>query len=313
MSENIPVVDFRDFAEATRLEDAERRAAFVRTLGEGLERYGFAAVSHHGISPELIEQGYAKAREFFALPLETKKKYEIPETGRQRGYTPYGVEHAKDRDVPDLKEFWHTGRELPRDHSMHISGEIPPNVFPSEVPGFADAMMELFNTLERFALRLLDAVGEHLDLPPAFFRDMVRDGNSVHRIINYPDMGETVPEGAVRAAAHEDINLMTVLPASTRPGLQIMTPDGEWLDVMTPPDVMICDTGDMMNLVTADKLPATTHRVINPEASDGGRMSMPFFVHPHPEALLEPIRPDYAEPIRTRDFFAERQRETGVA
>lgn len=308
MSENIPVVDFRDLDAG-----AERRAAFIDVLGRGLERFGFVAVSHHGISPELLTRGYATAERFFALPVETKLRCEAPQCGRQRGYTPFGVEHAKDTAVPDLKEFFHVGRSLAQDHPLHVSGDIPPNVFPAELPQFTDAMRELFARLEGFALELLDAVGEYLAQPPSWFRDMVRDGNSVLRVINYPDMGHTLPVGAVRAAAHEDINLMTVLPSSTRPGLELLTRDGQWMAVETPPDVMICDTGDMMQLVTAGQLPATTHRVVNPEGADGGRMSMPFFLHPHPDALLAPLRQDYAEPILTRDFFGARMRATGVA
>lgn len=310
MSENIPVVDFRDFAEGATLE---RRARFVEVLGRGLERFGFVAVSHHGIAPELLQRGYSEAERFFSLPVEAKLRCEAPQFGRQRGYTPFGVEHAKDTQVPDLKEFFHVGRSLSPDHPLHQSGDIPPNVFPDDLPEFGETMRELFERFEHFALQLLDAVGEYLHQPSTFFRDLARDGNSVLRIINYPDMGQNLPPGAVRAAAHEDINLMTVLPASTRPGLELLTRDGQWMAVETPPDVMICDTGDMMQLVTAGQLPATTHRVVNPEGADGGRMSMPFFLHPNPDAMLEPMRPGYAEAVRTRDFFGARMRATGVA
>lgn len=304
-TEQIPVVDLRD----ARLP--ERRAAFIETLGKGLERFGFVAVTGHGVPEDVIEGAYAAARQVFGLSLEEKRAYETPEDGRQRGYTPFGVEHAKDTAIPDIKEFWHVGRDLPADHPLVVRGVIPPNQYPAEVARAQEVFGHFFRTLEGFALTLLDAIGAYLGQPESFFRDMVHDGNSVLRIINYPDMGH-VPAGAVRAAAHEDINLITVLPAATRPGLELMTREGEWMPVYTPPNVMLCDTGDMMQLLTAGQLPATTHRVVNPEDSDGGRLSMPFFVHPHPDYVLTPMRPGYADPIRTDDFFKARLTDTGV-
>ncbi|MCO4744981.1 MAG: isopenicillin N synthase family oxygenase [Proteobacteria bacterium] len=302
----IPVVDFRDFS------NPERRASFVATLGKGLEEFGFVAVTGHGVSPELLAQAYAVAEQTFALPHASKASCEDSAGGRQRGYTSFGVEHAKDQAVPDLKEFWHIGRQLPDDHPLTLSGDIPANRFPDDQPDFGPTFLALFDALEGFANGLLEAVGEHLDLPEDFFRNFVRDGNSVLRVIHYPDMGPDAPPEAVRAAQHEDINLMTVLPASTRPGLELLTRDGEWMAVQTPPDVMVCDTGDMMQLLTGGRLPATTHRVVNPPDSDGGRYSMPFFLHPHPDQILKPMQGD--EPgITTREYLHERLVAIGVA
>ena len=296
----IPVVDL-----AHARGGPAQRACFVADLGEGLHRLGFVAVQGHGISPDRLETAYALARQAFALPDELKRRYETPEDGRQRGYTPFGTEHAKDTPIPDLKEFWHVGREVAP------GGALPPNRFPAEVPGFGPHFSALYADVERFALELLDGVAEWLGQRRDWFADMARDGNSVLRIIHYPEVGE-VPPGAVRAAAHEDINLLTVLPVSTRPGLELLTREGEWVAVTTPPDVMICDTGDMMQLLTGGSLPATTHRVVNPGGRDGGRLSMPFFLHPHPDHVLTPIRGD-APPVRTADFLLERLRAIGVA
>jgi isopenicillin N synthase-like dioxygenase len=180
------------------------------------------------------------------------------------------------------------------------------------LPEFEAVMQRLFDAQEAFALELLDAVCLYLGLAPGFFRAMADEGNSVLRVIHYPDVGEAVP-GAVRAAAHEDINLMTVLPAATQPGLELQTRDGTWLPVASPPGSMVCDTGDMMALVTGGRLPATTHRVVNPPAGgDGGRFSMPFFLHPAPNVVLTPIAGERA-PIRAHDFLLQRLRENGVA
>lgn len=308
MSATIPVVDFRDFTAG-----GDRRARFIQAIGSGLERTGFVAVTHHGIDTDLLESAYQASRTVFALPDPVKQRYETPEDGRQRGYTSFGVEHAKDKPQPDLKEFWHIGRELPADHPLTTSGQVPPNLFPDEVPAFASTMRALFAAQEAFANRLLDAIGAYLDLPEGTFDTLIQDGNSVLRVIHYPDQAGPVPAGAVRAAQHEDINLITVLPSSTRPGLQILTREGEWLPVQTPPDVMIVDTGDMMQLLTAGRLPATTHRVVNPDEADGGRLSMPFFLHPHPERTLEPFFPGGEDPISVKEFFFSRLRDIGVA
>ena len=308
LQENIPVVDHRDWS------DPAMRARFVQQLGDGLARFGFVAVTGHGIAPWVLERAYSTARELFALPPEVKARYETPENGRQRGYTSFGVEHAKDHSAPDLKEFWHIGRDLGDDHPLHQSGDIPANLFPSELPAFGEVFQDYFQRVEAFANSLLDALGEYLALPPDWFRNATRDGNSVVRIIHYPPLPDDAPADAVRAAQHEDINLMTVLPVSTAPGLELMTNDGEWMAVQTPPDVLVVDTGDMMKLITGGVLPATTHRVVNPPDAERGtsRLSMPFFLHPHPDHVLKPLGTD--EPgIQTRAFLHERLRAIGVA
>ncbi len=307
--DRVPVVDLRDYSEG----QGERRAKFVRVLGEGLEKFGFVSVVGHRVDEQLLARAYAVATETFALPTENKRRYETPEDGRQRGYTSFGIEHAKYTTVPDLKEFWHVGRELPAEHPQRQSGVVPANRFPEEVPAFRTTMLELFSGIEAFSLQLFDAIGEYLGQPPAFFREMVRDSNTLLRVIHYPDLGPDAPEGAVRSAAHEDINLLTVLPAATQPGLELMTRDGEWMPIDTPPNAMVCDTGDMMALLTANQLPATTHRVVNPPGGrDGGRYSMPVFLHPNPEYVITPMKPGFAAPVKTRDFLFQRLREIGL-
>jgi isopenicillin N synthase-like dioxygenase len=302
----IPVVDLRD------LHGDATRDAFIQTLGGALAEFGFVAIEGHGLDPDLLENTYAAARAVFALSEEAKRRCEDPAPVKQRGYTAFGVEHAKDTAVPDLKEFWHVGPELSEEHPLRQRGLIPPNYFPAEVPAFRAHTLALHAAMERMGRELLDAIGAWLGKPASFFRELVEGGNSVLRIIHYPDVGGAAPAGAIRAAAHEDINLITLLPASTRPGLELMTRDGQWMAVTTPPNVIICDTGDMMALLTAGKLPATTHRVVNPDASDGGRMSIPFFMHPHADAILDPIVPGYAAPIRTHDFLMQRLKAIGL-
>lgn len=289
----------------------ERKAAFVSEVGRGLEEFGFVSVTGHGIDVAQLEAAYAMARAFFALPEAVKVQYETPWDGRQRGYTSFGVEHAKDTLIPDLKEFFHVGRTLPAEHPLHRSGDVPANRFPAELPGFEALFRDYFIAMEAFAGRLLSATALYLGHEACFFSRLTQDGNSVLRLIHYPDVGE-FHAGAVRAAAHEDINLLTVLPVSTKPGLEVLSREGRWISVNPPPNVMVCDTGDMMALLTGNRLPATTHRVVNPEHRDGGRLSMPFFLHPHPDALLVEEIPGLRPAVCTREFFHERLRAIGV-
>ncbi len=302
---SLPVVDLRD----ARTD----RQRFVQTLGEGLSDLGFVAVVGHPIDEALLSRCYAAAARVFALPEPLKREYEDVAAGRQRGYTPFGIEKAKDQNVFDLKEFWQLGRELPDTHPYRLDGRIPENRFPAEVPEFGEVFREYFLRCEEVAQMLLAAIGEYLALPEGTFAALTRDGNTVARVLYYPDTAGSGAAGAVRAAAHEDINLITLLPASTKPGLELLTRDGRWTPAVVPPNTLVVDTGDMMQHLTAGRLPATTHRVVNPEASDGGRYSLPFFVHPHPDAWLTPSDPAFGPPVRAGDMLAERLRAIGVA
>ena len=290
----IPVISLHDLAPASRKPDA------VQLLGGALEEFGFVAITDHDVPQDLLGNAYDRAQDLFAQPEAIKRQYEDTETGRQRGYTSMGVEHAKDQPVPDIKEFWHVGRR---------EGDVVPNVEPAEVPEFAPTFNQLFDELDRVATTLLTSVGAYLGKPEGFFEDFTRGGNSIIRVIHYPPLASDIEPGAVRAAAHEDINLMTVLPVATEPGLQLMTRDGEWIDVQTPPNVMVCDTGDMMQLLTDGRIRSTTHRVVNPAGdANRSRYSMPFFCHPRADAVLRD------EPrVLAHDFLMERLRAIGVA
>lgn len=270
----VPVVDVSRYDDAT-----------IRAVGDALGEHGFVSIVGHGVDPALLARAFEVAGDLFALPPHVLAAYEQAHIAHQRGYVPFRRESAVGGLAPDLKAFWHVGRDLPADHPLVERGLMHPNPWPAERPIFAPVMRAVFRELERVALSMLDALATYLGADPAAFREMVRDGNSVLRIIDYPDVADAEP-GAVRAAAHEDINLLTILPAATRPGLELLTRDGAWLPIESAPGALICDTGDMMQLVSGGRLPAVTHRVVNPEGVDGGRRSMPFFLHPRPDARL---------------------------
>ena len=289
---------------------------FVDDITLGRKDYGFIILKDHTIDHKKIEHAYAMVKEFFALPLDTKIKY-MGNNGGQRGYTPFKTEHAKNNKNPDLKEFWHVGRELAA--SSSYKGVYPENVWPSEIKELKQTFMELYEAMDATSIQLLEAIGKGLDVPSDYFTKMIHDGNSIIRMIHYPPTKGEDTKNSVRAAAHEDINLITMLVGATDSGLQLLERDGSWLDVESRPGEIVVDTGDMMSRITNNVLPSTTHRVINPGDDGSARFSMPFFVHPHSNALLECI-PTCAgvggriadESITAGDFLNQRLREIGL-
>ncbi len=310
--QTIPVVDLHDF------DDESRRDAFVQKIGDAVRNFGFVAVEGHGVPSDLVHENYRLFERLFALDDETKRKYEFPERGRERGYTSFGVEHARDSEKPDLKEFWHLGRELARSHAL--ADRIPANVWPDEVPELREHSLELFSAMEAAAQKMLAALSLFLGREAEFLPSLAKDGNSVIRVIHYPVCDGFDEPGTMRAASHEDINLITLLPEATQSGLELLTEDGEWMPIPSLPGQIIVDTGDMMQRLTNDYIPARTHRVVNPRGEPTDRYSMPFFCHPHPDASLavlpeclgEGDQPKYP-PVTADEYLQERLREIGVA
>ena len=290
------------------------KALFVDQLFRGIQEYGFVVLTDHTVEQAKVDLAYDYVHEFFQLPEATKLKYYDANIAGQRGLTPFKVERAKDNPNPDLKEFWHVGRELAA--GSPYKGIYPDNLWPAEIPDFKPAFLELYQAMDATSVLLLEALGEALEVPPGFFKDMVRDGNSVLRTIHYPPTTGEDTQNSIRAAAHEDINLITMLVGATSSGLQLLDRDGSWLDVTSAPGQIVVDTGDMMSRLTNNVLPATTHRVINPENDGERRYSMPFFVHPHSEAMLSCLPSCVGEgrkfeDIKSGDFLAQRLKENG--
>jgi isopenicillin N synthase-like dioxygenase len=309
---NIPTVDLNDYTSG----GAAARSRLIETLGGGLSEFGFLNVEGHGIDPSLIRGTYDLWKRFFELPDEVKRRYSGIEGGA-RGYTPFGIEHAKGNPLPDLKEFWHIGQEPPEGHPFRQ--EYPANVWPAEIPELREPTLRLYGSLERVAENLLLALAEYFELPDDTFSSMMQVGNSILRVIHYPPVQpEHAP--AVRAAAHEDINLITLLCEATDSGLEILTRDGEWMPVETGPGQIVVDAGDMLSRFTNEVVPATTHRVVNPaENAARDRYSMPFFVHPYSACDLTihdrfagADNPPKYPPITAGQFLEQRLREIGL-
>jgi isopenicillin N synthase-like dioxygenase len=294
-------------------------AGFARAMGESYARYGFAIVRDHGLDPDLIARALTATKAFFALPDAVKRRYHVKGGAGQRGYIPFGLEAAKGAEKVDLKEFWHVGRELAEGHRYRP--HMPHNLWPEETPAFKRDVCALYEALDALGLELLESIARFLDLPAGFFREPVRDGNSVLRLLHYPPTPPQ-PEG-VRAEAHEDINVITLLLGAEEAGLQLLTREGAWLDVNPPEGALVVNVGDMLQRLTNHKLRSTTHRVVNPapERAHLSRYSIPFFLHFAPDYLIETlpscITPDnpnrYPQPITAQDFLYERLREIRLA
>jgi isopenicillin N synthase-like dioxygenase len=307
----IQPVSFEDFSR-----DFE---GFSKRLGDSFARYGFAVISDHGLPQAKIEGALDAAKAFFALPEETKLKYKLPVMG-QRGYTPFGIETAKGHAHYDLKEFWHVGRDLPPGHRFrdHMADNVWPD---ADIPGFHEQVGWLYGALDAMGLKVLEAIAAWLGLDRHFFDPTVSEGNSILRLLHYPPVPKDGPH--IRAGAHEDINVITLLLGAEEAGLEVIEKDGGWLPINPPPGSLVCNIGDMLQRLTNHRLPSTTHRVVNPAPERRGfaRYSTPFFLHFNSDYVIRTLpncidaaHPDrYPQPITADEYLQERLREIKLA
>lgn len=292
-------LSLKDYTHGNETE----KLRFSADLFQGLKEFGFVVLRDHPIDVDLLKKAYRLSEELFALPTDIKDSYSPKNSAGERGYTPFGREHAKDNPFPDLKEFWHVGRDE--------------NIWPKELPEFQGAFEGLFRALDDTGRIMLQALTIPLDVDKDYFTRMTERGSSILRLLHYPPIAKGADPRSIRAAAHEDINLITLLVSASASGLELLTRDGEWLPVETSPMNIIVDSGDMLARITNDVIPATTHRVVNPKGPNVARYSMPFFMHPNPDAVLTCLKscegsgrryPD----ILAQDFLMERLAEIGL-
>jgi isopenicillin N synthase-like dioxygenase len=310
----VPVIDLRDYLSG----DERLKKAFVEKLGKAYEDIGFVAVEGHGIEDATIDKFYALVEAFFALPVSTKLKYEVPELAGQRGYTSFGREKAKQSDVPDLKEFWQIGQFV--EGEVMPAEDYPDNMEVAELPDFGQVGKDLYKSFENAGRHLLRAIANYLQIDEQYFDAKIRNGNSILRAIHYPPITQE-PKSAIRAEQHEDINLITLLVGASADGLQLLTRDNEWVDVKAGPGQIVVNVGDMLQRLTNNVLKSTTHRVVNPprEKWHTHRYSIPFFLHPRSEMKLDCLEhcvsishPLQYEPTTAGEYLNERLREIGL-
>jgi isopenicillin N synthase-like dioxygenase len=310
---SIPSVDLGEFLSG----DSDKKNQFVQNLGKAYEEIGFVAVKNHGISDDLIADLYKYVQQFFSLPLEQKKKYEIKGLAGQRGYTSFGKEHAKGSEAPDLKEFFQYG-QIARDN---FKDEFyPDNVSVKEIKDFDKTVAEAYRAFEKSGTALLQAIALYLGLNENYFDEFIYNGNSILRSIHYPPI-TTEPVSAIRAEQHEDINLITLLVGASADGLEILSKQNEWVPVTSLPEQIVVNVGDMLQRLTNNKLCSTTHRVVNPARQfwHTSRFSIPFFLHPKTsmslrclENCIDDEHPKLYEDITAGEYLDERLREIGL-
>lgn len=310
----IPSVNLQDFLS----EDKNRNKKFIEEIGSAFEDIGFVALSGHFLSDELVKDLYSEVRNFFNLPQEVKDSYEIPGIGGQRGYTSFGKEHAKGKKEGDLKEFWHFGQYV--EDNPKLEEEYPDNVMVKELPNFNIIGKETYKMLEKTAKYVLRALALHLELEETYFDDYIKNGNSILRPIHYPPI-TSEPKNAIRAAAHGDINLITLLMGAQGKGLQVKNHQGEWVDAIAQPNELMINVGDMLSRLTNNKLKSTIHQVVNPPRELWGtsRYSIPYFMHPVSDMPLNCLdncvdaeNPKQFEDITAGEFLHERLIDLGL-
>jgi len=307
----IPTLNLLDF------DDDDKKKEFVKDVYEAYTEWGFCAFIGHGINNDLINKARESFETFFNLPIDAKMRCHWPAVGGRRGYTPFGVEKAKNSQVIDLKEFFHIGRE-----NVKHNEEMPHNVWPHELPRFKDDALNLYNEFEKVGMKVLSAMSLALGGDGKDLCEMTVGGNSVLRALHYPPIGDDRPYGAIRAAAHEDISFITLLIGASAAGLEVRSRKGEWVALNPESDAIVVNVGDMLQKACNRIFPSTTHRVVNPEGMDARkpRYSLPFFMDPHPDTILKSLpytvtedRPELdPRNIRSQDYLMERMREIGL-
>lgn len=314
---NIPRLDLDTYINGT----ADERKQFSEDIGKAFNETGFVTITNHGLSKKLIDKLYEDVKALFELPNEVKQKYEIPGLAGQRGYTGKSKETAKGFKTPDLKEFWQIGQTVTDDEAL--KAQYPENVVVSELPDFNTTTINIYKKLEAAGKHLLRAIAVYLELPEDYFDDKVHNGNSILRTLHYfpitnPD---AVPDDAVRAGAHEDINLITLLIGASADGLEVLTRDNTWFPVKAHGEDLVVNVGDMLQRLTNNKLKSTTHRVVNPprELMGFSRYSVPFFLHPKSdmdltslESCIDGEHPKLYTDITAGEYLDERLREIGL-
>ena len=293
MSTKVPELSFKDIEKGDSFS--------INILKEALAAHGFFSITDHGLSQDLIDKCYRCSKDFFDLNYETKNEYSSIGSKGARGYTPKGIETAVGEKIADQKEFWHHGPIVDKTFDK----KIPENLSISELPDFNKNFDELYSELHKIGSRVLSVISLSLGLDKDFFTPWIEKGNSLLRSIHYPPVdGNTNPH---RARAHTDINLITLLIGAEEGGLEVLNKDGSWIKVEPSTNAIVCNIGDMMQLVTDKSLVSTTHRVIQDiKAKSKPRYSIPFFLHPAPSVLLKSVFNENDKGVLADDFLDER-------
>ena len=272
----------------------------LNLLSNALSNHGFFVITNHEIPHTLFNKAYKYSEKFFNLDTALKNKYSFRENAGARGYTPFGKETALGETVPDLKEFWHHGPIIDESYDSRIMK----NIYVNEIDEFNIVFDELFNQMNNLGAKLLSSISLTLGLDADFFNTSTDKGNSLLRLIHYPPSNN---ENIYRAREHADINLITLLIGANEPGLEVKDKSGNWIPVSSSYEDIVCNIGDMMQLITDKKLKSTPHRVIKYKTDETkSRYSIPFFMHPSPDTILRSVYNEHDKGVLAHDFLDER-------
>lgn len=302
----IPILDLGSYHSSK-----EQHTALLDGMKESLDTLGFLVLENHGVDLELLSRCYEHSKRFFALPDETKRELDYRIIDQKKysniGYFPFQEEKALSSKIPDLKEFFHVGPEVPEDLKAYY-GE---NRWPRGRTGFEADSRELFRQFMECGNRIFLALAEVLQINMDYAHTLVHGSNSILRYLHYPAIPEGVTPGAMRAAQHTGIQLLGLQPQTTHAGLQFHLPTGEWVALAS--DVqkgrLAINIGEMFAYLVGNRARPTLHRVVN--AMDGSehedRYAIVFFFH---AGHLQTVRsPETGESVRAGDWLLQRLEE----
>jgi isopenicillin N synthase-like dioxygenase len=324
MPATIPVIDLAPALAGSATE----RLAVAREIDRTCVEIGFFIVTGHGVPAQVMNDLREKAHAFFALPLDEKRRAIHPIPPTPRGYIALGIEalgYGNARETPpDLKEYYHFGRERWPDEPYYNSPEgkryFIPNLWPERPAGFAVAAERYYGEMEKLALEMMRLAALGLGVDEHFFDDKIDRHITAMRLNFYPEQKAAPTPGQLRAGAHTDYGLLTILNGENVPGgLQVETRGGAWIDVETEPGSFVINIGDLLMRWTNDRWVSNTHRVVNPPASEAARakrLSIAFFQHPNYDARIECIAPPGQAkypPVGSGEYRDLKYRQTRIA
>jgi isopenicillin N synthase-like dioxygenase len=323
--DRIPVIDLTP----ARTGDLRARQAVAQRIDEACREIGFFTITGHGVPREVMDSLRAQAHAFFALPLDEKRRAINPVPNSPRGYRALGIEalgrgNSAATTPPDLKEFYHIGREAWPDEPYYTSAEgrgyFIPNFWPDGLAGFREAAARYYTEIEGVVGLLMRLAALGLGVDERFFDDKIDRHISAMRLNFYPEQTVSPVPGQLRAGAHTDFGAFTILNGENVPGgLQVRTRKGDWIDVETDPGSFVVNIGDLLMRWTNDRWISNLHRVVNPPptvAARAKRLSIAFFHQPNYDAMIECIAPPGQAkypPVRSGDYRDLKYRQTAVA
>lgn len=281
------IIDLMGFKNLSK----KRRDKVLIKLEKNLANFGFMVFKNHGVSMEVLDKCYKNSMQFFELPTIKKGKYALSVQKKYSnvGYFRFQSETAVNNQYPDLKEFWHVGREVPFYHRLNKI--YTKNPWPNEIHPFKTNMVNLYSQMEQTGINIMSMLALVLGSEEDYFEKLIENGSSILRSIHYPILPKKLRKSEVRAALHTGIQLIGLQPKTSHPGLQFLLPNGDWGELTQEFEKYLSvNVGDMLEAISNKFLKATLHRVINPKQTENeSRYAIVYFFHASPLEIIKQI------------------------